>query len=176
MRVAVRAITIGVAVLLAAVAADAQTPVEKPSATTLAVNARMKADLPFSDRRDFDFARLGFVATRTDPLIKNAAGAVVWDLNQYDFTKAATTRFGSGWAWLIVGADQKLSIASTPNQDTPLMGKAVAGCEGTPLLGIDVWEHAYYLKYQNRRPDYLKAIWNTINWAQVAANYEAALK
>ena len=90
--------------------------------------------------------------------------------------QAGTTRFGSGWAWLIVGADQKLSIASTPNQDTPLMGKAVAGCEGTPLLGIDVWEHAYYLKYQNRRPDYLKAIWNTINWAQVAANYEAALK
>ena len=86
-RAALHGITIGVAALLAAVAADAQTPVEKPSATTLAVNAQTKADLPFSDRRDFDFAKLGFVATRTDPLIKNAAGAVVWDLNQYDFTK-----------------------------------------------------------------------------------------
>ena len=90
--------------------------------------------------------------------------------------QAGATRFGSGWAWLIVSADKKLSIASTPNQDTPLMGKAIAGCEGTPILGIDVWEHAYYLKYQNRRPDYLKAVWNAINWNAVAANYEAALK
>ncbi len=90
--------------------------------------------------------------------------------------QAGATRFGSGWAWLIVGADKQLSIASTPNQDTPLMGKAIAGCEGTPILGIDVWEHAYYLKYQNRRPDYLKAVWNAINWNAVAANYEAALK
>ncbi len=90
--------------------------------------------------------------------------------------QAGATRFGSGWAWLIVGADKKLSIASTPNQDTPLMGKAIAGCEGTPILGIDVWEHAYYLKYQNRRPDYLKAVWNALNWNAVAANYEAALK
>lgn len=90
--------------------------------------------------------------------------------------QAGATRFGSGWAWLLVGADKKLSIASTPNQDTPLMGKAIAGCEGTPILGIDVWEHAYYLKYQNRRPDYLKAVWNAINWNAVAANYEAALK
>ena len=90
--------------------------------------------------------------------------------------QAGATRFGSGWAWLIVGTDKQLSIASTPNQDTPLMGKAIAGCEGTPILGIDVWEHAYYLKYQNRRPDYLKAIWNALNWNAVAANYEAALK
>jgi len=90
--------------------------------------------------------------------------------------QAGTTRFGSGWAWLIVSKDKKLEIASTPNQDTPLMGKAVAGCEGTPILGIDVWEHAYYLKYQNRRPDYLKAVWNSINWNAVTANYEAALK
>jgi Fe-Mn family superoxide dismutase len=90
--------------------------------------------------------------------------------------QAGATRFGSGWAWLIVGTDKKLSIASTPNQDTPLMGKAVAGCEGMPILGIDVWEHAYYLKYQNRRPDYLKAVWNVINWNAVAANYESAVK
>ena len=90
--------------------------------------------------------------------------------------QAGATRFGSGWSWLIVGPDKKLTVASTPNQDTPLMGKAVAGCEGTPIFGIDVWEHAYYLKYQNRRPDYLKAIWNVINWNAVAANYEAALK
>jgi Fe-Mn family superoxide dismutase len=90
--------------------------------------------------------------------------------------QAGATRFGSGWAWLIVGPDKKLTVASTANQDSPLMGKAVAGCEGKPILGIDVWEHAYYLKYQNRRPDYLKAIWNVVNWNQVAANYEAALK
>lgn len=90
--------------------------------------------------------------------------------------QAGATRFGSGWAWLLVSKDKKLEIASTPNQDTPLMGKAVAGCEGTPILGVDVWEHAYYLKYQNRRPDYLKAVWNVINWKAVAANYEAALK
>jgi superoxide dismutase, Fe-Mn family len=83
---------------------------------------------------------------------------------------AGTGRFGSGWAWLLVNAG-KLEIASTPNQDTPLMGKAVAGCEGRPILGIDVWEHAYYLKYQNRRPDYLKAFWNVVNWAAVAKNY-----
>jgi Fe-Mn family superoxide dismutase len=90
--------------------------------------------------------------------------------------QAGATRFGSGWAWLIVGADKKLTVASTANQDSPLMGKAVAGCEGKPIFGIDVWEHAYYLKYQNRRPDYLKAIWNVVNWNAVAANYEAALK
>jgi Fe-Mn family superoxide dismutase len=86
---------------------------------------------------------------------------------------AGATRFGSGWAWLVVNQG-KLEVCSTPNQDTPIMGKAVAGCEGTPILGVDVWEHAYYLKYQNRRPDYLKAIWNVINWAEVAKNYAAA--
>lgn len=88
---------------------------------------------------------------------------------------AGVGRFGSGWAWLCV-KDGKLEICSTPNQDTPLMGAAVAGCGGKPVLGIDVWEHAYYLKYQNRRPDYLKAIWNVINWAQAEENYQAALK
>jgi len=88
---------------------------------------------------------------------------------------AAVSRFGSGWAWLILNGG-KLEIGSTANQDNPLMGKAVAGVEGKPIFGIDVWEHAYYLKYQNRRADYLKAIWNVVNWAEVARNYDAARK
>ena len=85
---------------------------------------------------------------------------------------AASTRFGSGWAWLCV-ADGKLAVCSTPNQDNPLMD--VADCNGTPILGVDVWEHAYYLKYQNKRPDYLNAIWNVINWNEVEKRYKAAL-
>ena len=85
---------------------------------------------------------------------------------------AGATRFGSGWAWLIV-KDGKLEVTSTPNQDNPLMD--VADVKGTPILGIDVWEHAYYLKYQNRRPEYLGAIWNVINWSEVEKRYKAAL-
>lgn len=84
-----------------------------------------------------------------------------------DFTKAATTRFGSGWAWLSV-KDGKLVVSSTPNQDSPLMEGA------TPILGLDVWEHAYYLKYQNKRPDYIGAFWNVVNWEEVGKRYEAA--
>src|SRR5476651_604186 len=86
---------------------------------------------------------------------------------------AGATRFGSGWAWLIVTPDKKLAICSTPNQDSPLMD--IAEVKGTPILGIDVWEHAYYLKYQNLRPAYLTAIWNVINWNHVAELYKKAI-
>jgi Fe-Mn family superoxide dismutase len=86
---------------------------------------------------------------------------------------AAATRFGSGWAWLSVSPDGKLAISSTANQDNPLMD--IAENKGTPILGIDVWEHAYYLKYQNKRADYLAAIWNVINWNQVSIYCEAAV-
>jgi superoxide dismutase, Fe-Mn family len=86
------------------------------------------------------------------------------------FAKAAATRFGSGWAWLCV-TNGELEVCSTPNQDNPLMGE---GCEGTPILGLDVWEHAYYLNYQNRRPDYINAFFNVINWDEVAKRFAAA--
>lgn len=91
-----------------------------------------------------------------------------------EFAKAAAGRFGSGWAWLVVKADGSgVQICSTANQDNPLMGKAIAGCEGKPILGLDVWEHAYYLNYQNRRPDYVTAWWNVVNWSEVAKNFAA---
>lgn len=90
------------------------------------------------------------------------------------FAAAGTGRFGSGWAWLIVGADKKLAITSTPNQDNPLMD--VAEAKGTPILGLDVWEHAYYLNYQNRRPDYITAWWNVVNWDEAAKRFSAAGK
>lgn len=92
---------------------------------------------------------------------------------QEKLNAAGTTRFGSGWAWLII-KDGKLEVTSTPNQDNPLMD--IAEVKGTPILGVDVWEHAYYLKYQNKRPDYLKAIWNVIDWKKVGERYEAAVK
>ncbi|MEI7923036.1 MAG: superoxide dismutase [Planctomycetota bacterium] len=101
------------------------------------------------------------------------AAAIASDLGGFAafkeaFTKAGLTRFGSGWAWLAVGKDGKLAVSSSPNQDSPLMEGA------TPILGNDVWEHAYYLNYQNRRPDYMAAWFHTINWAEVSRRYEAA--
>jgi len=87
------------------------------------------------------------------------------------FSDAAKTRFGSGWAWLIIKADNSLSVCSTPNQDNPLMD--IAETKGTPILGLDVWEHAYYLKYQNKRPDYINAWWNLVNWKFVEDRYNA---
>lgn len=98
-----------------------------------------------------------------------------FDVFKEKFAAAGTGRFGSGWAWLVVNGG-KLEICSTANQDNPIMGKAIAGCDGTPILGCDVWEHAYYLKYQNRRPDYLTAWWNVVNWTKVNQLYTAAKK
>ena len=99
-----------------------------------------------------------------------------FDKLKEDFAKAAATRFGSGWAWLVVTPDKKLAVGSTANQDSPLMGKAVAGIEGKPVIGLDVWEHAYYLHYQNRRPDYISAFWNVVAWDAAERNYQAAIK
>ncbi|HBA82502.1 MAG TPA: superoxide dismutase [Verrucomicrobia bacterium] len=97
-----------------------------------------------------------------------------FDAFKEQFGKAGATRFGSGWAWLTV-KDGKLCICSTPNQDSPIMN-GVAECPGEPILGVDVWEHAYYLKYQNRRADYLEAWWNVVNWPKVEAFYQASIK
>jgi Fe-Mn family superoxide dismutase len=94
---------------------------------------------------------------------------------QEEFEKAAATRFGSGWAWLVLKGD-KLAVVSTANQDSPLMGEAVAGASGFPIVGLDVWEHAYYLKFQNRRPDYIKAFWNVVNWDEAAKRFAEAKK
>ncbi len=109
------------------------------------------------------------------------AKAIDADLGGFDkfkeaFSQAATTRFGSGWAWLIVSQENhgKLAVISTANQDNPTMGKLVTPTPGIPILGLDVWEHAYYLHYQNRRPDYIAAFYSVINWDQVAANYKNA--
>ncbi len=88
------------------------------------------------------------------------------------FSKAATTQFGSGWAWLIVDQSGALAVTSTPNQDNPIMD--VSPVKGTPILGLDVWEHAYYLNYQNRRPDYISAFWNVVNWKEVAKRFKMA--
>ncbi|WP_137171806.1 superoxide dismutase [Massilia sp. HP4] len=108
------------------------------------------------------------------------AKAIEDDLGGYErfkdaFTKAAQTRFGSGWAWLTVGKDGKLLVESSANQDSPLMGQFAGMSGGTPILGLDVWEHAYYLQYQNKRPDYIAAFFNIINWTEVERRYEAAL-
>ncbi len=95
-----------------------------------------------------------------------------FDAFKEEFTKAATTRFGSGWAWLIVTADGELAVTSTPNQDNPLMD--VTEQKGTPIIGLDVWEHAYYLKYQNRRPEYIAAFWNVVDWNSADTAYQQA--
>ena len=95
-----------------------------------------------------------------------------FDVFKDTFSKAAATRFGSGWAWLCVHKGGKVEICSTPNQDNPLMPDV--SCGGTPILGLDVWEHAYYLNYQNRRPDYINAFFNVINWNEVERRYDAA--
>ncbi|AGA77858.1 superoxide dismutase [Echinicola vietnamensis] len=95
-----------------------------------------------------------------------------FDAFKEEFNKAAATRFGSGWAWLCVDKNKELCVCSSPNQDNPLMD--IAECPGTPILGLDVWEHAYYLNYQNRRPDYISAFWNVVNWEEVSKRYAAA--
>ncbi|WPU18938.1 superoxide dismutase [Mn] [Morganella morganii] len=92
---------------------------------------------------------------------------------QAEFEKAAATRFGSGWAWLVL-KDGKLAVVSTANQDSPLMGEAISGTSGYPIIGLDVWEHAYYLKFQNLRPDYIKAFWSVVNWDEAAARFASA--
>ena len=96
-----------------------------------------------------------------------------FDAFKTQFSDAGKTRFGSGWAWLSVDAEGKLFVSSTPNQDNPLMD--VAEKQGTPILGMDVWEHAYYLKYQNKRPDYIDAFWSVVNWDEVSNRYQAAI-
>ena len=103
--------------------------------------------------------------------IDSAFGSI--DALKEQFSAAAATRFGSGWAWLYV-EDGALKVGSTANQDSPLMGAEIAGISGTPLLGLDVWEHAYYLNYQNRRPDYVSAFWNVVDWDAVAGRLAAA--
>ena len=96
-----------------------------------------------------------------------------FDAFKAEFAKAGATRFGSGWAWLCVDASGGLFVTSSPNQDNPTMD--IAEKQGTPILGLDVWEHAYYLNYQNRRPDYIAAFWNVVNWDEVAKRYAAAM-
>ena len=107
------------------------------------------------------------------------AGAIDKAFGSFDdfkktFADAAAGRFGSGWAWLCVKDDGSVAVCSTPNQDNPLMGEKIAGCAGTPILGLDVWEHAYYLNYQNRRPDYIGAWWNVVNWDKVGEKFAEA--
>ena len=110
------------------------------------------------------------------------AKAIDRDFGSFDqfkgtFANAAATRFGSGWAWLCAHPGRRLEVCSTANQDNPLMKSSIgdaAGCGGTPILGLDVWEHAYYLNYQNRRPDYIAAFWNVVNWSKVAEHYAGA--
>jgi Fe-Mn family superoxide dismutase len=112
----------------------------------------------------------GYLSGELKDAIETAYGSV--DAFKDAFAKAAGTRFGSGWAWLCVHKGGKIEVCSTPNQDNPLMSGV--GCGGTPILGLDVWEHAYYLNYQNRRPDYVQAFFNVINWNEVERRYAEA--
>lgn len=114
-------------------------------------------------------------STQPSEKLKKAIDATFGNLEamKEKVNQAGASRFGSGWAWLIV-KNGELEVTSTPNQDNPLMD--VAEVRGTPILGIDVWEHAYYLKYENKRPDYLSAVWNVINWDEVSKRYEEAIK
>lgn len=114
----------------------------------------------------------GKPSTALSAALNKAFGS--FDKFKETFSNAAKTRFGSGWAWLFLKDDKTLAIGSTPNQDNPLMD--VAQIKGVPLLALDVWEHAYYLKYQNRRPEYVEAFWNVVNWEEVEKRYQAALK
>ena len=111
---------------------------------------------------------MGAVAAKIDEVFGN------FDALKTQIEDAGLKRFGSGWSWLVLNADKKLVVGSTPNQDNPLMD--LSELKGIPLLGVDVWEHAYYLKYQNRRGDYLKAWWNVVNWDEVNRNFEIAMK
>ncbi len=113
----------------------------------------------------------GAPSTELAAAIDAAFGSM--DAFKEKFAAAAATRFGSGWAWLCVGADGKLCVCSTPNQDNPLM-TGIAECPGMPILGLDVWEHAYYLHYQNRRPDYMAAWWDLVDWNEVSRRFAAA--
>lgn len=114
--------------------------------------------------------------TQVSDKLKKAIDATFGSMDKFkaEMSKAGADRFGSGWAWLIVTPDKKLVVTSTANQDNNLMD--IADIKGTPILGIDVWEHAYYLKYQNKRADYLTAIWNVLNWNEVSKRYDNALK
>lgn len=114
--------------------------------------------------------------TQASDKLKKAIDATFGSMDKFkaEMSKAGADRFGSGWAWLIVTPDKKLVVTSTANQDNNLMD--IADIKGTPILGIDVWEHAYYLKYQNKRADYLTAIWNVLNWKEVSKRYDNALK
>jgi len=128
----------------------------------------------YNHRMFFDSLKAGGSSVAGD-----LAAAIEADLGGFEafkksFSDAAATRFGSGWAWLGVKADGKLSVCSTPNQDNPLMNVDAVACNCTPILGLDVWEHAYYLHYQNRRPDYIAAFFSVIDWDKVAARYAAA--
>lgn len=114
------------------------------------------------------------MATPSADMVKALEAAFgSFDKFKETMSNAGKTRFGSGWAWLYLGADKKLAVGSTPNQDNPLMD--LSPVKGTPLLALDVWEHAYYLKYQNKRPDYIEAFWNVVNWQDVEKRYKTSL-